>query len=113
MLTESQHYISPNVYQTIKNEPEGYQNILIMMEPGDHPNYDFAYYELENHPRLELMLNMSESKEEFIANAYLFIEIQINFYEKEGVQYSIARELAQHELSQIYSNYNKLPISVE
>lgn len=113
MLTEAQFYISPNVYETIQNEPEGYENLLVMMEPDDHPNYDFAFYELENYPRLQLMLNMSESKKEFIANAYLFIEIQINFYQKQEVQYPIAREIAQQELTQIYNHYNALRIIID
>lgn len=110
MLTKDQFFISQSVEELKKENPEGYFAALRLGE-GEHPYYDFVSYELENYPRLELMLALEENRQEFVINAYFFIYIQSNFYRKNDVPTQSITELIFQDLKDIFSQYNSLKIA--
>lgn len=110
MLSKDQFYITEAIEKIRNEEPESYFRVLSLRE-GDHPYYDFVAYELENYPRLELMLALEEKRDEFITNAYFFIYIQSNFYRKNDVPGQSITELVFQDVKDIFAHYNTLEIT--
>ncbi len=107
MLTEAELFITPEVYETFTNDPEAYHSTWATMDVEQHPFYDFALYELDNYPRLKLKLQLQETLEQFVLNAYFYQLIEVKAMKKEGIRHPSARELVQHKLKQIYDSHDQ------
>lgn len=107
MLTEEQFFITEQVKNEIENDFATYTSNLYL-KPGQVSYFDFAYYEIENYDKLNLILNSIDKKQEFLVNSYYFLLDQVKFYRSNDEQFNSATENAFKDLRDIYSNYNNI-----